>query len=97
METLEQIRFDIINEINKIRRTGHTELSKLSLFDLDRIYHKIKRKEKIELYLATKCQFTFWNKEAQGQECKLKTGRTCEFSKDNIFTLGCREYKRLNK
>jgi len=90
-------REQIVSEIVKTGWRHFAHVNSLSLFDLDKLYQRVKYRKKLELYLAWRCLHTFWNKEKLQQECRLKEGKTCKWSKDNIMELGCKKYQSNGK
>ena len=86
----------VIAEINKKRGIPKSDLEKLSLFDLNRMYekmlHKEKNKAKFDLYMKIRCAQTFYNKKTYRQECRL-TGKECKFSVDSVQDTICKNYE----
>ena len=73
---------------------AYKDLERFTLFEIDRIYQRLKRREKQELYNRVKCASTFYNKKTYRQECRLKSGAACEWSIESVMKMGCKEYQK---
>ena len=83
---------EIIKELHVKCGIAYKSLEKFTLFEIDRIYQRMKRRERHELYQRVKCLHTFWTKKTYRQECRLN-GKECKYSVESVQDTSCKKYQ----